>query len=171
MRLVADDARRTVGGQLTGERLRVLDSTRVVKRENTENIARREDNARLLEELGNAIFAGDERHDHSMAYVRDEVLRWVRRAGSALHDLNLSVGLVLGHVLPALHEVANELAGTGTSQLSRVILLFDETCLGVDHNSKSTDLCAFKSWPTRQMDVNDAPPRTSRRCATCRRAE
>lgn len=63
-RLVADNVRQAELRKLTVERLGVVDATRVVERENAEDVAGSERGSRLLDQLGNTVFGSNERHDH-----------------------------------------------------------------------------------------------------------
>jgi hypothetical protein len=70
VRLVTDDAGKTEGRELSVEGLGVLNSRRIVEREDTEDVSTFESCSRLLDELSDTIFSRDERHDHLQSESR-----------------------------------------------------------------------------------------------------
>jgi hypothetical protein len=111
--LGTDNNGRAKFGQLTSEGLSMLDAGGVIEGEDSKNITSLEGGSGLLDELHNTILLGNEGHVH-------------------LHDLNLGVSLAGANVLAVLNGELDKLTGGGSTELSRVILLLEETGLAVN---------------------------------------
>lgn len=62
--LATDDVGKAEGRELAVEGLGVVNAAGVVEREDTEDVSSLEGHSRLLDELGDTILRGNERHDH-----------------------------------------------------------------------------------------------------------
>ncbi len=121
MGLGTDDDGKTKVGKLTSERLGVLDTARVVERENTNDVSGSESDTGSLDERDNTVLGSDKGQVH-------------------LHDLDLGNSLASLDVVTRVDEEADELTGRGRADLGRVVLLLDEAGLGVDHETGHADL-------------------------------
>lgn len=174
--LVPDDTGEAEGRELAVEGSRVVDAAGVVEGEDSEDVSGLEGDSRLLDELGDSVLGGDERHDHLCA--KEKVSKCSNDGGSEsatnLHDFDLGVRLTLADVLATLDEVANELSGRRTPELGRVVLLGDEDRPRVDRKTQCSAGNAAVSYavprnPAKGDELTRPPPWRSR-CNSCRRA-
>ncbi|CAI6094402.1 unnamed protein product [Clonostachys chloroleuca] len=119
-RLGTNDNWVAVLGELANEGLGLLNSAGVIQGEYAENITSLKTSSGLLDELHDTVLLSDQRHVH-------------------LHDFNFSVGLASLDVSAVLNRVLDELARARSSQLGGVILLLQQTGLGIDGETGGTD--------------------------------
>jgi len=119
-RLVTHDLRRAQVGKLAQERLSGLDLGGVIQSENTENVASLESCTWLLDEVHHTILLSNQRHVH-------------------LHDLDFGEWLSLLDVLAVLDGELDKLARARRAELSRVVLLLEQTGLAVDAKTSSAN--------------------------------
>lgn len=133
MSFVTDDIWKSESRKLAIEGSGVANLAGIVERENSEDISSFESDSRLLDELSDTVFGGDKRHDHlNKKSKHQQTGDEGYIAETHLHDLNLSISLTFSNMLSTLDEVSNKLSRTGTSELSRIVLLSDKSSLGVD---------------------------------------